>query len=112
MLCRHAEPPGSPSDLPARFQRLRDRGQFLLGIFHVGQTDRAQVVERVEAVVTGDGEEAGGAEALVHGVGEGVADPVQVGVSGAVVEGEHEDDVSAADFLVGAEAGLILRRRC
>ena len=56
------------------------------------------MVEGVEAVFAGDGEEAGGAEALVDGVGEGVADPIEVGLAGAVVEGEDEDDASADGF--------------
>ncbi len=55
----------------------------------------AEVIERVLAVVAGDGEEAGGGEALVEGVGEGVADPGEVGLAGAVVEGEDEDDAAA-----------------
>ena len=61
----------------------------------------AEVVEGELAVVAGDGEEAGGGEALVEGVGEGVADPVEVRVAGAVVEGEDEDD-AAAGILVRA----------
>jgi hypothetical protein len=51
----------------------------------------AEVVESVLAVVAGDGEEAGGGETLVQGVREGVADPVQVGLAGAVVEREDQD---------------------
>ncbi len=56
---------------------------------------KAEVIESVLAVVAGDGEEAGGGEALVEGVGEGVADPGEVGLAGAVVEGEDEDDAAA-----------------
>ena len=63
------------------------------------------MVEGVEAVVAGDGEEAGGAEALVEGVGEGVADPVEIGLAGAVVEGQDEDD-AAAESGVGCGRGL------
>ena len=54
----------------------------------------AEVIESVLAVVAGDGEEAGGGKALVEGVGEGVADPGEVGLAGAVVEGKDEDDVA------------------
>ena len=56
---------------------------------------KAEVVERVLAVVAGDGEEAGGGEALVEGVGEGVADPGEIGLAGAVVEGKDEDEAAA-----------------
>ena len=61
-----------------------------------------QVVERVLAVVAGDGLEAGGAEALVEGVGEGVADPGEGWVAGAIVEGENEDDAAG---LLGVRVG-------
>ena len=65
---------------------------------------KAEVVEGVLAVVAGDGEEAGGGEALVEGVGEGVADPGEVGLAGAVVEGEDEDDAAAGvETLQGLE---------
>ena len=55
---------------------------------------KAEMVERELAVVAGDGQKAGGGEALIERVGEGVADPVEVGLAGAVVEGEDEDDAS------------------
>jgi hypothetical protein len=41
----------------------------------------AEMIEGVLAVVAGDGEEAGGGEALIQGVGEGVADPTKVGLA-------------------------------
>ena len=67
---------------------------------------KAEVVERVLAVVAADGEEAGGGEALVEGVGEGVADPGEVGLAGAIVEGEDEDE--AAGWVWGR--GSVQRR--
>ena len=57
---------------------------------------KAEMVEGVEAVVVGEGEEAGRGESLVEGVREGVADPVEIRVSGAVVEGQDEDDAAAS----------------
>ena len=69
---------------------------------------KAEVVERVLAVVAGDGEEAGGGEALVEGVGEGVADPGEVGLAGAVVEGQDEDD--AADGSASGALGGVCAR--
>jgi hypothetical protein len=56
---------------------------------------KAKVVESKLPVVAGDGQEACRGEALVKGVGEGVADPGEVGLSGAVVEGEDEDNAAA-----------------
>ena len=75
-----------------------------LGLKPGGQ---AEVVERVLAVVAADGEEARGGEALVEGVGERVADPVEVGLAGAVVEGEDEDETAAGLADVGCGG-----RRC
>ena len=67
---------------------------------------QAEVVERILAVIAADGEEAGGGEALVESVRERVADPVQVGLAGAVVEGKDEDEAAAglADVGSGGEA--------
>ena len=67
------------------------------------------MVEGEEAVVARDGEEAGGAEALIEGGGEGVADPVEGGLAGAVVEGEDEDDAAAGLLGVSCGRGLGLR---
>ncbi len=64
------------------------------------------MVEGEDAVVAGDGEEAGGVEALVEGVGEGVADPVEVGIAGAVVEGEDEDDAAAGLLWFGLDCAV------
>ena len=58
------------------------------------------MVEGVLAVVAGDGEKAGGRESLVQGVGEGIADPAEVGLTGAVVEGQDKDD-SACGWVRG-----------
>ena len=52
----------------------------------------AEVIERVLAVVAGDGEEACGGEPLIESVGEGLADPCEVGLAGAIVEGKDEND--------------------
>ena len=38
------------------------------------------MLQRELAIVAADGEEAGGGEALVEGVGEGVADPAEGGL--------------------------------
>ena len=53
-----------------------------------------RMVECEEPVVPGNGEEAGGGEALVQGVGERIANPVQVGLSGTVVERKDEYDAA------------------
>ena len=63
------------------------------------------MIERVLAVVAANGEEAGGGEALVERVREGIADPVQVGLAGAVVEGEDEDEAAAGLANVGGGVG-------
>ena len=62
---------------------------------------KAEVVERELAIVAGDGEEAGGGEALVEGVGEGIADPCEIGLAGAVVEGKDQDDAASAGRSLG-----------
>jgi hypothetical protein len=79
----------------------------VVGVEGLGDTDgggaggaevggEAEVIERELEVVAGDGEEACGGEALVEGIGEGVADPAKVGLAGAVVEGQDEDDTARA----------------
>ena len=57
---------------------------------------KAEMVERELEIVAGDGEEACGGEALVERVGEGVADPGEIGLAGAVVEGQDKDDTAGA----------------
>ena len=63
------------------------------------------MVEGVLAVVAGDGEEAGGREALVQGVGEGVTDPIEIGLTGAIVEGQDEDDSTCGRRVRGLREG-------
>ena len=70
---------------------------------------KAEVREGEDAVVVGDGEEAGGVEAAIERVGEGVADPVEGGVAGAVLEGKDEDDASSGERLRDEDCG---RERC
>ena len=70
---------------------------------------KAEVREGEDAVVVGDGEEAGGVEAAIERVGEGVADPVEGGVAGAVLEGKDEDDASSGERLRDQRSG---RERC
>jgi hypothetical protein len=53
------------------------------------------VVESVLPVVARDGEEAYRGQALVEGVGKGVADPGEVGLAGTVVEGKDKDYATA-----------------
>ena len=53
------------------------------------------MVESKLPVVTGDGQEPYRGKALVEGVGEGVADPGEVGLAGAIVKGEDEDNATA-----------------
>ena len=53
------------------------------------------MVESILPVVAGYGQEPYGGQALVEGVGKGVGDPGQVGLSGAVVEGEDKDNAAA-----------------
>ena len=62
----------------------------------------AEMVEREEAIVMRDGEEAGGGEALIDGVGEGITDPAEVGLAGAIVKGEDEDDAAGGSLLGGS----------
>jgi hypothetical protein len=59
------------------------------------------MIERVLAVVAANGKEAGGGEALVERIGEGVADPVEVGLAGAVVKREDQDEPSTGLANVG-----------
>jgi hypothetical protein len=54
------------------------------------------MVERKDAVVMRDGEEPDRAEALVEGVREGIADPAERGVAGAVIKGQNEHDTAAS----------------
>ena len=58
------------------------------------------------AVVAGDGEESHGGETLIERVGEGVADPGQVRLAGAIVEGKNEDDVAVGVGGFGVRSGL------
>jgi hypothetical protein len=67
---------------------------------------QTEVVEGEEAVVARDGQETGGTEPLIEGVGEGIGDPVQVWVPRAVVEGENEQDVSPSLLFVRLGTGL------
>ena len=53
------------------------------------------MVESELPVVAGDGKEPYRGQALVEGVGKGVADPGEVGLSGAIVEGEDKDNAAA-----------------
>jgi hypothetical protein len=53
------------------------------------------VVEGILPVVAGDGQEADRGEALVECVGKGLTDPCEVGLAGAIVEGENKDDSAA-----------------
>ena len=62
---------------------------------------KAEVVKGEEAIVVRDGEEAGGGEALIDGVGEGVADPIEVGLAGTVVEWQDKDDAAGGCLLGG-----------
>ena len=74
------------------------------------------MLERVLAIVTADDVEAGSAEALVEDLRDSFADPVQIGLAGAVVEGQHEEQ--AVMDLRGQGGGFCsglvfcLRRRC
>ena len=65
---------------------------------------QAEVIERVLAVVAADGEEAGGGEALVERVGERIANPVQGGLAGTIVEREDQDQPAAGLANVGGES--------
>lgn len=59
------------------------------------------MIERVLAVVSRDGQEAGGGEPLVQSVGKGVADPAEIRLTGAVLEGKNEDDASGRRCRIG-----------
>jgi hypothetical protein len=48
------------------------------------------MIESVLAVVAGDGQETRGGQALVKGIGKGVADPGEVSLASAVVKGEDK----------------------
>ena len=71
---------------------------------------KAEMIERKEEIVTGNGEEANGAEALVERIGERVAYPGEIGLTGPVVEGQDEDETSAGRSRV--RAGAVLGRDC
>ena len=71
---------------------------------------KAEMIERVLAVVAADGEEAGGGEALVEGVGEGIADPAEGGLAGAVVEGQDQDKAATGLANVCGRVGGCGRR--
>ncbi len=51
---------------------------------------QAQMLQRILAVVAADGQKARRGEPLVQRVGKRVADPAQVCLAGAVVEGQHQ----------------------
>jgi hypothetical protein len=55
----------------------------------------AEMLESILPVVAGYGQETYGGQALVEGVGKRVADPGEVGLSGAIVEGEDKDNAAA-----------------
>jgi hypothetical protein len=56
---------------------------------------KAKVVESKLPVVAGDGQEPYRGEALVEGIWKRIADPGEVGLSGAIVEGEDKDNAAA-----------------
>ena len=68
---------------------------------------KAEVFQGIGAVVAADGQEAGGGEALVESVGKGVADPIEVRLAGAVVEGKNEDEPAAGAANVGGGASRV-----
>jgi len=56
---------------------------------------KAEVVESKLPIVASDCQEPYRAQALVEGVGKRVADPGEVGLAGAIVEGEDEDNAAS-----------------
>jgi len=64
------------------------------------------VVERVLEVIVADGQKAGGSKPLVERVGERVADPPEVRLAGAVVEGQHQHETARALRSCGLWCGL------
>jgi hypothetical protein len=59
------------------------------------------VVESILPVVAGDGQEPNRGEALVESVGKGIADPGEVDLAGAIVEGENKDNSAAGLVRIG-----------
>ena len=53
------------------------------------------MIESVLAVVAGDGQEPCGGQALVEGVGKGVADPGEIDLASAVIKGEDKHYATA-----------------
>jgi hypothetical protein len=72
-----------------------------LGDANRGRSGRLEVdrqpemIESILAVVPRDGQKSCGGQSLIQGVREGVADPGEVGLPGAVVERKHEHDSSS-----------------
>jgi hypothetical protein len=54
------------------------------------------VIERVLTIVAGNGQKSGRGQALIESVGKGVADPGEVGLAGAVVEGKDKYQATAS----------------
>jgi hypothetical protein len=69
------------------------------------------MLKRVLAIVAADDVKTGCAEALIEELRDSLADPVQVRLSGAVVEGEHEQKLMMhlRGQLGGFRCGLIGR---
>ena len=64
------------------------------------------MIERKEEIVTANSEKANRAEALVERIGERVAYPGEVGLTGPVVEGQDEDETPTGRSRI--RAGAIL----
>ncbi len=58
---------------------------------------KTEMIESVLAVIAGDGQESCGREALVERVGEGLTDPGEIGLAGAVVEGKDQHDAAGVE---------------
>jgi len=59
---------------------------------------QAQMIEGVEAVGAAHGAEAGRGQAAAEHFSRGLAHPLQAGLAGAVVEGQHEQDAAGGSL--------------
>lgn len=61
------------------------------------------MIEGVEAIVAGDGQETGRVQPLVESVGKGIPNPGETGLTGAVVKRKNEDETATG--LAGLDIG-------
>jgi hypothetical protein len=65
------------------------------------------MIERILAIVTRDGQEAGRGESLIQRIGKGIANPRNIALAGMVLEWKYQDDAANGGGLIG----LLLRQQ-